>query len=285
MKRFSFNELMTFPHNEPQTTNAFSERRMSPFTASLTSENDRTDVVVKSFDVFHDRVDRAFHSMNPSDVSSSKSLAFWRTSAVLAIRLPGGKHNAEDEEEEDKEQEDSDKEERNDCDCLFGTKKETRKSIGKCDRLDRENEFDGDDMMAVGATEEDFMVVRKKRKRCVIPDHERFPEKYVKYSFDEPVVVGGGESGILEKKKRKKEKTDVDEVRDLGVPQDALARSADVEKTRRDVGEPRIMRGKKKKEGADVEKQSRKRTKRVTRSLSIATTSIAAQDVEENGGG
>ena len=252
---------------------------MSPFTASLTSENDRTDVVVKSFDVFHDRVDRAFHSMNPSDVSSSKSLkAFWRTSAVLAIRLPGGKHNAEDEEEEDKE-------ERNDCDCLFGTKKETRKSIGKCDRLDRENEFDGDDMMAVGATEEDFMVVRKKRKRRVIPDHERFPEKYVKYSFDEPVVVGGGESGILEKKKRKKEKTDVDEVRDLGVPQDALARSADVEKTRRDVGEPRIMRGKKKKEGADVEKQSRKRTKRVTRSLSIATTSIAAQDVEENGGG
>ena len=255
---------------------------MSPLTAS-TDENDATEVVVKSFDLFHDRVDRAFRSMNPSS-SSSKS-EFWRTSAVLAIRLPGGKHNAEDEEEEDKEQEDSDKEERNDCDCLFGTKKETRKSIGKCDRLDRENEFDGDDMMAVGATEEDFMVVRKKRKRCVIPDHERFPEKYVKYSFDEPVVVGGGESGILEKKKRKKEKTDVDEVRDLGVPQDALARSADVEKTRRDVGEPRIMRGKKKKEGADVEKQSRKRTKRVTRSLSIATTSIAAQDVEENGGG
>ena len=200
--------------------------------------------MVKSFDVFHDRVDRAFHSMNPSDVSSSKSKAFWRTSAVLAIRLPGGKHNAEDEEEEEEEREDN-KEERNYDDCLFGTKKETRKSIGKCDRLDRENEFDGDDMMAVGATEEDFMVVRKKRKRRVIPDHERFPEKYVKYSFDEPVVVGGGESGILEKKKRKKEKTDVDEVRDLGVPQDALARSADVEKTRRDVGEPRIMRGKK----------------------------------------
>jgi len=172
--------------------------------------------------------------MNPSDVSSSKSKAFWRTSAVLAIRLPGGKHNAEDEEEEEEEREDN-KEERNYDDCLFGTKKETRKSIGKCDRLDRENEFDGDDMMAVGATEEDFMVVRKKRKRRVIPDHERFPEKYVKYSFDEPVVVGGGESGILEKKKRKKEKTDVDEVRDLGVPQDALARSADVEKTRRDV--------------------------------------------------
>ena len=254
---------------------------MSPFTASLTSENDRTDVVVKSFDVFHDRVDRAFHSMNPSDVSSSKSLAFWRTSAVLAIRLPGGKHIEDDEKEEEEEERENTSD-----DCLFGTKKETRKSIGKCDRLDRENEFDGDDMMAVGATEEDFMVVRKKRKRCVIPDHERFPEKYVKYSFDEPVVVGGGESGILEKKKRKKEKTDdVNEVRDLGVPPDALARSADVEKTRRDVGEPRIMRGKKKKEGADVEKQSRNRTKRVTRSLSIATTSIAAQDVEENGGG
>ena len=85
-------------------------------------------------------------------------------------------------------------------DCLFGTKKETRKSIGKCDRLDRETEFDRDDMMAVGTTE-DFMVVRKKRKRYVIPDHERFPEKYVKYSFDEPVVIGGGESG-REKKKR-----------------------------------------------------------------------------------
>ena len=172
---------------------------MSPLTAASTDENDATEVVVKSFDLFHDRVDRAFHSMNPSDVSSSKSKAFWRTSAVLAIRLPGGKHNAEDEEEEEEEREDN-KEERNDYDCLFGTKKETRKSIGKCDRLDRENEFDGDDMMAVGATEEDFMVVRKKRKRRVIPDHERFPEKYVKYSFDEPVVVGGGESGILEKR-------------------------------------------------------------------------------------
>ena len=254
---------------------------MSPLTAASTDENDATEVVVKSFDLFHDRVDRAFHSMNPSS-SSSKS-SFWRTSAVLAIRLPG-KHIEDDEKEE--EEEDKEERENTSDDCLFGTKKETRKSIGKCDRLDRENEFDGDDMMAVGATEEDFMVVRKKRKRRVIPDHERFPEKYVKYSFDEPVVVGGGESGILEKKKRKKGKTDdVDEVRDLGVPQDALARSADVEKTRRDVGEPRIMRGKKKKEGADVEKQSRKRTKRVTRSLSIATTSIAAQDVEENGGG
>ena len=258
---------------------------MSPVTAASTGENDATEVVVKSFDLFHDRVDRAFRSMNPSS-SSSKS-EFWRTSAVLAIRLPGGKH-IEDDEKEEEEEEDEEEEERENTsdDCLFGTKKETRKSIGKCDRLDRENEFDGDDMMAVGATEEDFMVVRKKRKRRVIPDHERFPEKYVKYSFDEPVVVGGGESGILEKKKRKKEKTDdVNEVRDLGVPPDALARSADVEKTRRDVGEPRIMRGKKKKEGADVEKQSRKRTKRVTRSLSIATTSIAAQDVEENGGG
>ena len=251
---------------------------MSPLTAS-TDENDATEVVVKSFDLFHDRVDRAFHSMNPSS-SSSKS-EFWRTSAVLAIRLPG-KHIEDDDKEEEEEEDKEERENTND-DCLFGTKKETRKSIGKCDRLDRETEFDGDDMMAVGVTE-DFMVVKRKRKRYV-PDHERFPEKYVKYSFDEPVVVGGGESGILEKKKRKKEKTDVDEVRDLGVPQDALARSADVEKTRRDVGEPRIMRGKKKKEGADVEKQSRKRTKRVTRSLSIATTSIAAQDVEENGGG
>ena len=286
MKRFSFNELMKFPQNA-NTTNAFAERRMSKtLTAASTGENDATEVVVKSFDLFHDRVDRAFRSMNPSS-SSSKSSEFWRTSAVLAIRLPGGKHIEDDEKEEEEEEEDEEEERENTSDdCLFGTKKETRKSIGKCDRLDRENEFDGDDMMAVGATEEDFMVVRKKRKRRVIPDHERFPEKYVKYSFDEPVVVGGGESGILEKKERKKEKTDdVNEVRDLGVPPDALARSADVEKTRRDVGEPRIMRGKKKKEGADVEKQSRKRTKRVTRSLSIATTSIAAQDVEENGGG
>lgn len=183
-------------------------------------------------------------------------------------------HDDKEEEEEDQERENRIN------DCLFGTKKETRKSIGKCDRLDRETEFDGDDMMAVGTTE-DFMVVRKKRKRYVIPDHERFPEKYVKYSFDEPVVVGGGDSGS--KKKRKKEKTDDDDARE-GVPPDALARSADVEKTTRDVGEPRIMRGKKKKEEADAEKQSRKRTKRVTRSLSIATTSIAAQDVEENGG-
>ena len=253
---------------------------MSPLTAASTDENDATEVVVKSFDLFHDRVDRAFHSMNPSS-SSSKS-SFWRTSAVLAIRLPG-KHIEDDEKEE--EEEDKEERENTSDDCLFGTKKETRKSIGKCDRLDRETEFDGDDMMAVGATEEDFMVVRKKRKRYVIPDHERFPEKYVKYSFDEPVVVGGGDSGILEKKERKKEKTDVDEDAREGVPPDALARSADVEKTRRDVGEPRIMRGKKKKEGADEEKQSRKRTKRVTRSLSIATTSIAAQDVEENGGG
>jgi hypothetical protein len=284
MKRFSFNELMTFPQR--QRPNAFSERRMSPFTASLTSENDRTDVVVKSFDVFHDRVGPrvSFHESIRCVVFKVEGVL--ENERGVGDSSPGGETQRGRRRRGRQRTRRSDKEERNDYDCLFGTKKETRKSIGKCDRLDRENEFDGDDMMAVGATEEDFMVVRKKRKRRVIPDHERFPEKYVKYSFDEPVVVGGGESGILEKKKRKKEKTDdVDEVRDLGVPQDALARSADVEKTRRDVGEPRIMRGKKKKEGADVEKQSRKRTKRVTRSLSIATTSIAAQDVEENGGG
>ena len=254
---------------------------MSPLTAS-TDENDATEVVIKSFDLFLERVDRAFKSMV---ASSSSSKSFWRTSEVLAIRLPGKNITADDDDDDKEEEEEEEDQERENKinDCLFGTKKETRKSIGKCDRLDRETEFDRDDMMAVGTTE-DFMVVRKKRKRYVIPDHERFPEKYVKYSFDEPVVVGGGESG-REKKKRKKEKTDDDddEVRE-GVPPDALARSADVEKTTRDVGEPRIMRGKKKKEGADAEKQSRKRTKRVTRSLSIATTSIAAQDVEENGG-
>ena len=72
---------------------------MSPLTAS-TDENDATEVVVKSFDLFHDRVDRAFHSMIPSS-SSSKS-EFWRTSAVLAIRLPG-KHITEDDEKEDEE--------------------------------------------------------------------------------------------------------------------------------------------------------------------------------------
>ena len=252
---------------------------MSPLTAS-TDENDATEVVIKSFDLFHERVDRAFISMV---ASSSSSKSFWRTSEVLAIRLPGKNitEDDDDKEEEEEEEEEEDRERENRInDCLFGTKKETRKSIGKCDRLDRETEFDGDDMMAVGTTE-DFMVVRKKRKGYVIPDHERFPEKYVKYSFDEPVVVGGGDSGS--KKKRKKEKTDDDDARE-GVPPDALARSADVEKTTRDVGEPRIMRGKKKKEEADAEKQSRKRTKRVTRSLSIATTSIAAQDVEENGG-
>ena len=86
MKRFSFNELTK---NSPQRRTRSRREECPPFTASLTSENDRTDVVIKSFDVFHDRVDRAFHSMNPSDVSSSKSKAFWRTSAVLAIRLPG----------------------------------------------------------------------------------------------------------------------------------------------------------------------------------------------------
>ena len=250
---------------------------MSPLTAS-TDENDATEVVIKSFALFHERVDRAFISMV---ASSSSSKSFWRTSEVLAIRLPGKNITEDDDDDKEEEKEEEDRERENRInDCLFGTKKETRKSIGKCDRLDRETEFDGDDMMAVGTTE-DFMVVRKKRKRYVIPDHERFPEKYVKYSFDEPVVVGGGDSGS--KKKRKKEKTDDDDARE-GVPPDALARSADVEKTTRDVGEPRIMRGKKKKEEADAEKQSGKRTKRVTRSLSIATTSIAAQDVEENGG-
>ena len=75
---------------------------MSPLTAASTGENDATEVVVKSFDLFHDRVDRAFHSMNPSS-SSSKS-EFWRTSAVLAIRLPGGKHIEDDEKEEEEEE-------------------------------------------------------------------------------------------------------------------------------------------------------------------------------------
>ena len=66
---------MKFPHNE-----LFPSSRMSPLTAASTEENDATELVIKSFDLFHDRVDRAFHSMIPSS-SSSKS-EFWRTSAV-----------------------------------------------------------------------------------------------------------------------------------------------------------------------------------------------------------
>ena len=111
---------------------------MSPVTAASTGENDATEVVVKSFDLFHDRVDRAFRSMNPSS-SSSKSSEFWRTSAVLAIRLPGGKHIEDDEKEEEEEEDEEEERERTRATIAYSARRKKRgnRSENAIDSIER----------------------------------------------------------------------------------------------------------------------------------------------------
>ena len=62
------------------------------------------------------------------------SLPPWRTRKEYEVKL-GVNIEEEDDDDDDKEEEDARD------DCLFGTKTETRRSIGKCDRLEREEEL------------------------------------------------------------------------------------------------------------------------------------------------
>ena len=266
-------------------------------------------LLIQQFDTFHERVDRAFKSMIPSSSVAIRDEeddhdnarggegagSEWRTSATLEIRR-GSKFDDDEEEEENKD--DDEEREGRESDCLFGTKKETRNSIGKCDRLTNEEEFDGDDLIAVGTTNFDGVGLQltvgepKKRKSlggggsATVPDHEKFPLKYTKYSFDEPVYVGGG-GGIGGRGgswggSRGGRKGDGEEEERRERKKETKAATDDEEKTAPKVEEPRIMRGKKKRNGAaDVAASGdKKRTRRVTRSSTMVTRSIAAQDAE-----
>ena len=187
-------------------------------TAAATTRT--TTTLVKSFDLFHARVDRAFESMERkrSAPLEGHSLPPWRTRKEYEVKL-GVNIEEEDDDDDDKEEEEDARD-----DCLFGTKTETRRSIGKCDRLEREEEFDRDDMFAVGFQDKQLLPGVKRASgtetKTVVPDHEKFPLKYTKYTFDEPVLVGGGASGNVDEEeergwtKRKKE-DDVGKVSDM----------------------------------------------------------------------
>ena len=258
-------------------------------------------LLITQFDTFHERVDRAFKSMIPS--SSSVAIRDeeddhdnarggegagneWRTSATLEIRR-GSKFDDDDAEEEENKDDDEEREGR-ESDCLFGTKKETRNSIGKCDRLTNEEEFDGDDLIAVGTTNLQLAVGEPKRKSrgggATVPDHEKFPNKYTKYSFDEPVYVSGGGIGGRGGSwgsSRSGRKGDGKEEERRERKKETKGATDDEEKTAPKVEEPRIMRGEKRNGAADVAASGdKKRTRRVTRSSTMATRSIAAQDAE-----
>ena len=265
--------------------------------------------ILLQFDTFHDRVDRAFKSMIPSssvairddddgNARGGEGAACWRTSSTLAIRLGSTFEEQEEEEEnkDDDEDDDDDDDEREgqESDCLFGTKKETRNSIGKCDRLTNEEEFDGDDLIAVGTTNFDGVGLqltvgepKKKKSRgggANVPDHEKFPLKYTKYSFDEPVYVSGvggiGGRGGDWGSSRGGRKGDGEEEEQRERKKETKGAADDEEKTAPKVEEPRIMRGKKRNGATDVaESGDNKRTRRVTRSSTMATR-IAAQDAE-----
>ena len=282
------------------------------FPTQSDAKNMKQPLLIQQFDTFHERVDRAFKSMIPS--SSSVAIRDgeddddnarggegagneWRTSATLAIRRGSKFDDDDDDEEEENKDDDDEKREGRESDCLFGTKKETRNSFGKCDRLTNEEEFDGDDLIAVGTTNFDgvglqLTVGEPKKKKSLggggatVPDHEKFPLKYTKYSFDEPVYVGGG-GGIGGRGgswggSRGGRKGDGEEEERRERKKETKGATDDEEKTAPKVEEPRIMRGKKKRNGtADVAASGdKKRTRRVTRSSTMATRSIAAQDAE-----
>ena len=58
--------------------------------------------------------------------------------------------------------------------------------------LEREEEIDRDDMFAVDSRQTVTpSKTRADETKTVVPDHEKFPLKYTKYTFDEPVLPAG----------------------------------------------------------------------------------------------
>ena len=281
---FSF-DFSNLQHKRPPPKIAFLMERDATRMANAAT------TFVKSFDLFHARVDRAFESMERKrSAPEGRPPPPWRTSKEYEVKLGA---NIEEEEEEDDDDDKEEEEEDARDDCLFGTKTETRRSIGKCDRLEREEYFDRDDMFAVGFQDKQLLPGVKRASgtetKTVVPDHEKFPLKYTKYTFDEPVLVGGGVSGNVDedeergRTKRKKE-DDVGKVSDMeeeeeGEEEEDKMRE-DAEATRK-VEEPRVMRGSKNKGANRIDdRKSRKKPKRVTRSSSMALRSVTAQEAE-----
>jgi len=106
---------------------------------------------------------------------------------------------------------------REDLDCLESDEEgdddqkkmgRLRESVGRCKRLDKEDDFDANDLMAMGVSVYDGDDARDRRVRfdaadrdlpkeiCAIPVHVSHPERFTRYELDEALTVGGGSRGV-----------------------------------------------------------------------------------------
>lgn len=104
---------------------------------------------------------------------------------------------------------------RDDLDCLESDEEgdddqkkmgRLRESVGRCKRLDSEDDFDANDLMAMASVYDDEEDARNKRVRFdaaerdllprPVPAHVSHPERFTRYELDEALTVGGGSRGV-----------------------------------------------------------------------------------------
>ena len=193
------------------------------------------------YENFHSRVDAVFKSLDAGvpatresgQASTREAGEAWRPRSTSVLRrganVEGDGCEDEDDDETEDEADDGEgtsagvntcgrkverKTYRDDLDCLESDEEgdddqkkmgRLRESVGRCKRLDKEDDFDANDLMAMASVYDDEEYARSKRVRFdaaerdlprPVPAHVSHPERFTRYELDEALTVGGGLRGV-----------------------------------------------------------------------------------------
>jgi hypothetical protein len=193
------------------------------------------------YENFHSRVDAVFKSLDAGvpatresgQASTREAGEAWRPRSTSVLRRGANVEGdgCEDEDDDETEDEADDGEGtsagvntcgrkaerkiyRDDLDCLESDEEgdddqkkmgRLRESVGRCKRLDKEDDFDANDLMAMASVYDDEEYARSKRVRFdaaerdlprPVPAHVSHPERFTRYELDEALTVGGGSRGV-----------------------------------------------------------------------------------------
>jgi len=196
------------------------------------------------YENFHSRVDAVFKSLDAGvpatresgQASTREAGEPWRPRSTSVLRRGANVEGDGCEDEDDETEDEADDGEgtsagvsvcgrnrnaerrtyRDDLDCLESDEEgdddqkkmgRLRESVGRCKRLDKEDDFDANDLMAMGASvyDEESDPARNKRVRFdaaerdlprPVPAHVSHPERFTRYELDEALTVGGGSRGV-----------------------------------------------------------------------------------------
>lgn len=226
----------------PNDADAGSSRGKEPVSGDAVAEPETQTI---EYENFHSRVDAVFKSLDAGvpvtresgQASTRETGEAWRPRATSVLRRGANVEGdgCEDEDEDETEDETDDGEGtsagvntygqnrnaerkiyRGDLDCLESDEEgdddqkkmgRLRESVGRCKRLDKEDDFDANDLMAMGASvyDEESDPARNKRARfdaaerdfpLPVPAHVSHPERFTRYELDEALTVGGGSRGV-----------------------------------------------------------------------------------------